>query len=235
MPISKKAATELITRFAEAVRAHQLRVLVPIEDRRVIVHNYREARSDLAVHFHQALDELEGAEKKRTSSLFTAGNALPKYVRFAVNNYSFEVTDYDMWVWHHENGRSEGDFFTEAEAQEGAVIDIMERLTREYEEVKAQKKDLERRLAEANALLDKVYQYVDTKQLGKLGQSRVKSLMDAHEYVSYKLSRYSMDAGQADQRLLESRAVRKALGFGEDADDVSPRDLLDAIEKIKTT
>lgn len=96
-----------------------------------------------------------------------------------------------------------------------------------------EKKDLERRLSEANALLEQVYQYVDHSKLGRLGQSRVKALVDAHEYVTYKLSRYSMDAGQADQRMAESRAVRKALGFGEDADDVSPQDLLDAIAKIK--
>lgn len=46
-------------------------------------------------------------------------------------------------------------------------------------------------------------------------------------------ARYSMDAGQADQRRAESRAVRKALGFEEDADDVSPRDLLDALARLK--
>jgi dihydropteroate synthase len=40
-----------------------------------------------------------------------------------------------------------------------------------------------------------------------------------------------MDAGHAEQRRAESRAVRKALGFGEDADDVSPQDLLNALAR----
>jgi hypothetical protein len=42
-----------------------------------------------------------------------------------------------------------------------------------------------------------------------------------------------MDAGHAEQRRAESRAVREALGFGADADDVSPRDLLDALTRLK--
>lgn len=45
-------------------------------------------------------------------------------------------------------------------------------------------------------------------------------------------ARYSMSAGQADQRMSESRAVRAALGFNPDADDVSPSDL---VEKIYRT
>ena len=44
--------------------------------------------------------------------------------------------------------------------------------------------------------------------------------------------RYSMSAGQADQRMSESRAVRSALGFQEDADDVSPSDLVEKIKSI---
>lgn len=48
-----------------------------------------------------------------------------------------------------------------------------------------------------------------------------------------KLARYTMDAGHAEQRQAESRAVRKALGFGEDADDVSPRELENAIDRLK--
>lgn len=47
--------------------------------------------------------------------------------------------------------------------------------------------------------------------------------------LATKLGRYSMCAGHAEQRRAESRAVRKALGFGEDADDVSPQDLLNAL------
>lgn len=49
--------------------------------------------------------------------------------------------------------------------------------------------------------------------------------------LAEKLGRYSMCAGHAEQRRAESRAVRKELGFGEDADDVSPRNLLDAIAR----
>ncbi|WP_438429838.1 hypothetical protein [Escherichia coli] len=46
--------------------------------------------------------------------------------------------------------------------------------------------------------------------------------------------RYSMSAGQADQRMAESRAVRSALGFQEDADDVSPSDLVENIQSLIT-
>ena len=44
--------------------------------------------------------------------------------------------------------------------------------------------------------------------------------------------RYSMSAGQADQRMSESFAVREALGFNRLADDVSPSDLVDKIKSI---
>ncbi|EPP6405932.1 hypothetical protein ACVOXD_000652 [Escherichia coli] len=43
-----------------------------------------------------------------------------------------------------------------------------------------------------------------------------------------------MSAGQADQRMAESRAVRSALGFQEDADDVSPSDLVEKIQSLIT-
>ena len=46
--------------------------------------------------------------------------------------------------------------------------------------------------------------------------------------------RYSMSAGQADQRMSESRAVRSALGFQEDADDFSPSDLVEKIQSLIT-
>lgn len=48
-----------------------------------------------------------------------------------------------------------------------------------------------------------------------------------------QLSRHSMTAGQADQRKAESDAVRVALGFSADADDVSPSDLVDAIAALQ--
>ena len=46
--------------------------------------------------------------------------------------------------------------------------------------------------------------------------------------------RYSMSAGQADQRMSESRSVRSALGFQKDADDVSPSDLVEKIQSLIT-
>lgn len=45
-------------------------------------------------------------------------------------------------------------------------------------------------------------------------------------------ARYSMSAGQADQRMSESCAVREVLGFDRSADDVSPSDLVDKIKSI---
>ena len=48
-----------------------------------------------------------------------------------------------------------------------------------------------------------------------------------------QLSRYSMSAGQADQRKAESDSVRVALGFTADADDVSPSDLLEKIAALQ--
>lgn len=48
-----------------------------------------------------------------------------------------------------------------------------------------------------------------------------------------QLSSYSMRAGQADQRKSESDAVRVALGFNVDADDVAPCDLVDAIAALQ--
>ncbi|WP_309460984.1 hNH endonuclease [Escherichia coli] len=52
--------------------------------------------------------------------------------------------------------------------------------------------------------------------------------------LSAENGRYSMSAGQAYQRMSESRAVRSALGFQEDADDVSPSDLVEKIQALIT-
>lgn len=49
--------------------------------------------------------------------------------------------------------------------------------------------------------------------------------------LAARLGRYSMCAGHAEQRRAESRAVRNALGFGEDDNDVSPQDLLNALNR----
>ncbi|UAN58971.1 hypothetical protein [Serratia sp. JSRIV004] len=64
-------------------------------------------------------------------------------------------------------------------------------------------------------------------------QEYVTALLAALEEKDQQLARYSMSAGQADQRLCESRAVRIALGFGEDAIDVAPTDLVEAIQVIR--
>lgn len=50
--------------------------------------------------------------------------------------------------------------------------------------------------------------------------------------LNEQLSRYSVSAGQADQRVNESKAVRVALGFGVDAEDVAPCDLVEAIARL---
>ena len=60
--------------------------------------------------------------------------------------------------------------------------------------------------------------------------AEVKAERDA---LAAKLARYDMCAGHAQQRRAESRVMREALGFASDADDVSPRDLLDALARLK--
>ncbi|HCD4405954.1 TPA: hypothetical protein NBQ58_001783 [Klebsiella pneumoniae] len=57
-------------------------------------------------------------------------------------------------------------------------------------------------------------------------------LAKAFKQLAAENARYSMSAGHADQRMAESRAVRSALGFKPDEDDVSPSDLVEAINQI---
>lgn len=57
-------------------------------------------------------------------------------------------------------------------------------------------------------------------------------LAKAFKQLAAENALYSMSAGHADQRMAESRAVRSALGFKPDADDVSPSDLVEAINQI---
>ncbi|TXU62544.1 hypothetical protein [Klebsiella pneumoniae] len=57
-------------------------------------------------------------------------------------------------------------------------------------------------------------------------------LAKAFKQLAAENARYSMSAGHADQRMAESRSVRSALGFKPDADDVSPSDLVEAINQI---
>lgn len=51
--------------------------------------------------------------------------------------------------------------------------------------------------------------------------------------MNEQLARYSMSPGEADQRRCESRAVRDALGFGKDSDNVAPADLLEQISALR--
>ena len=55
---------------------------------------------------------------------------------------------------------------------------------------------------------------------------RIKALED-------QLGRYSMDAGQADQRMAESYACREALGFDPKSDHVAPVDLTSKIAELR--
>ncbi|MDS7909641.1 hypothetical protein PTQ57_29990 [Klebsiella pasteurii] len=62
--------------------------------------------------------------------------------------------------------------------------------------------------------------------------TEVEKLRAERDRLAAENARYSMSAGHADQRMAESRAVRSALGFKPDADDVSPSDLVEAINQI---
>lgn len=62
---------------------------------------------------------------------------------------------------------------------------------------------------------------------------RIESLEKKNAALGRELSRYSLTPGQADQRMCESRAVREALGFGKDDDNVAPIDLRKRIDDMK--
>lgn len=62
---------------------------------------------------------------------------------------------------------------------------------------------------------------------------KVRALINERDKLKSELSRYSMSAGQADQRMAESKAVREVLGLDPDGDDVSPVDLVSKINEIK--
>lgn len=64
-------------------------------------------------------------------------------------------------------------------------------------------------------------------------KQQIAELKAERDALAAELARYSMSAGQADQRRAESRAVRVALGFGENANDVAPIDLLEKIGDLK--
>ncbi|MCY4044038.1 MAG: hypothetical protein OXE99_03030 [Cellvibrionales bacterium] len=61
--------------------------------------------------------------------------------------------------------------------------------------------------------------------------------VDEHERlkkIDKEFSRYSVSAGKADQYMNEALACREALGFDRDSDHVSPSDLIEAINKLKS-
>lgn len=64
-------------------------------------------------------------------------------------------------------------------------------------------------------------------------QDRIDTLEKRNAELGGQLSRYSVSPGQADQRTCESRAVRDALGFGKDADNVAPIDLRERIDGMR--
>ncbi len=66
----------------------------------------------------------------------------------------------------------------------------------------------------------------------RAADATIENLQMQVEKLAAENARYSMSAGQADQRMAESCAVREALGFNQDADDVSPSDLVDKIKSI---
>jgi|SRR5690554_2990519 len=68
-------------------------------------------------------------------------------------------------------------------------------------------------------------------ELSKVAE--LECLREERDALASKLARYDMCAGHAEQRRAESRAMREALGFAPDADDVSPRDLLGALARQK--
>lgn len=64
---------------------------------------------------------------------------------------------------------------------------------------------------------------------------RIDVLEKRNAELGGQLARYSMSPGEADQRRCESRAVREALGFGKDADNVAPIDLRQRIAELEAS
>ncbi|UAN11871.1 hypothetical protein KGP19_06350 [Raoultella planticola] len=71
----------------------------------------------------------------------------------------------------------------------------------------------------------------EIRSLQALRDTAMQALKSQVGQLAAENARYSMSAGHADQRMAESRAVRSALGFNPDADDVSPSDLVEAINQ----
>ncbi len=101
--------------------------------------------------------------------------------------------------------------------------------------------ELAEREAEREADKKRIAELTEAEQSVKTLESRncrLSGIIDTAERqiseLRLALSRYSMSAGQADQRKSESIAVRTALGFEPDAEDVAPVDLCECIDALKT-
>ncbi|MEI7195010.1 hypothetical protein WCT81_04595 [Pectobacterium versatile] len=92
-------------------------------------------------------------------------------------------------------------------------------LQKDNENLRAMMRELEIQRDKFDAML--------TEAVQSLKETEIK-----RDALTNQLNRYSMSAGEADQRMNESRYVREALGFKADADDVSPRDLVEAIAEV---
>lgn len=75
-------------------------------------------------------------------------------------------------------------------------------------------------------------------QVAVLQMRKLQDALEAAEKrnaeLCHRLHAYTMTPGQADQRMCESRAVREALGFEIDADDVAPIDLRQRITELQS-
>ncbi|HFN0602273.1 TPA: hypothetical protein ACHBVO_003301 [Klebsiella pneumoniae] len=83
-----------------------------------------------------------------------------------------------------------------------------------------------------NETVNELIQSLESAGELSIREQKFLKLAKAYQQLAAENARYSMSAGHADQRMAESRAVRSALGFKQDADDVSPSDLVEAINQI---
>ncbi|MEQ9830603.1 hypothetical protein [Pectobacterium versatile] len=96
----------------------------------------------------------------------------------------------------------------------------------DYAELQKDSETLRAMMREVEIQRDK-FDAMLTEAVQSLKETEIK-----RDALTNQLNRYSMSVGEADQRMNESRYVREALGFKADADDVSPRDLVEAIAEI---
>ncbi|WP_259469321.1 hypothetical protein [Salmonella enterica] len=102
-------------------------------------------------------------------------------------------------------------------------------------------RELEAKCAALVEALEKAQQQIQAHERANVAQDvhinqqqdRIDTLEKRNAELGGQLSRYSVSPGQADQRTCESRAVRDALGFGKDADNVAPIDLRERIDGMR--